>query len=101
MTQALLLLAVLGPCLAALYGYIPSLGGSFRCDDPTIQFPYTGDTITTKQLLLGVLLPVAGLLFLTELFHVQRAGWRKVTAAAAAAMGSIFLRWQQWYFSRF
>ena len=52
------LFSVLVPLLACYYNLIPPMGGSFRCDDPSIQFPYQGDTVSNKILLSMVLLPL-------------------------------------------
>ena len=88
----LLLLAVLAPCLASLYGLIPPVGGTFRCEDPAIQLPYSGDTVSVKLLLTGVLLPVALLVFLTEASLLSCTGLRQRAQRAASLTGAVFLR---------
>ena len=67
MSRLLTLCAVLGPCLAFLYNVIPPVHGSFRCSDPSISFPYTGDTVSTKLLLCGTIFPVLLLVLLKKL----------------------------------
>ena len=56
--QLLSIFSVLVPLLACYSKLIPPMTGSFRCDDPSIQFPYQGDTVSTKILLSMVLLPL-------------------------------------------
>jgi len=87
-------LAVLSPCLAILHGWlVPSIRGSFSCNDTSIQFSYTGDTVSTKLLLCATLFPVLILLLLVEACNLPRLGWSRVTALAASNAGSIFLRY--------
>ena len=86
-------LAVLTPCLAILHGWlVPSIRGSFSCNDTSIQFSYTGDTVSTKLLLCATLFPVLVLLLLVEASNLPRLGWSRVTGLAASNAGSIFLR---------
>jgi len=90
-----LLLAVLGPFLVSMYGLIPPVQGTFRCEDPSIQFPFSGETVSTKLLLTSVLLPIALLVFLTEVVHVPRnQSQRDVLAKAGKATGKVF--WRYW-----
>jgi len=87
-------LAVLTPCLAILHGWlVPSIRGSFSCNDTSIQFSYTGDTVSTKLLLSATLFPVLLLLLLVEASNLPRLGWSRLTALAASNAGSIFLRY--------
>jgi len=87
-------LAVLSPCLAILHGWlVPSIRGSFSCNDTSIQFSYTGDTVSTKLLLCATLFPVLLLLLLVEASNLPRLGWSRVTGLAASNAGSIFLRY--------
>ena len=39
-------------------GAIPPYNGSFRCDDPAIQFPYKGNTISTGVLMFIIFGPI-------------------------------------------
>merc|ERR1711971_960092 len=65
--DTILYITVLTPCLAILHGWlVPSIRGSFSCNDTSIQFSYTGDTVSTKLLLSATLFPVLLLLLLVE-----------------------------------
>jgi len=87
-------LSVLAPCLALLWGLIPPIQGSFHCSDPSIQFPYHGDTVSKKLLISGVILPVFFLILLTEVFHVPwNQGLRTVITTTATVTGKVFLRY--------
>jgi hypothetical protein len=53
-----IIIAVFAPILASLYGQIPPVAGTFRCDDPSIQFPYQGDTVSATLLFQAILIPI-------------------------------------------
>ena len=53
-----IIIAVFAPILALLYGKIPPVAGTFRCDDPSIQFEYQGDTVSAELLFQAILLPI-------------------------------------------
>ena len=50
---------VLLPLLAAVFGFIPPYGGNFNCEDTSILYPYTGDTIKTRIMVMLIIFPVA------------------------------------------
>lgn len=86
-------LAVLIPILAIVHGWlVPSIRGSFSCNDTSIQFSYIGDTVSTKLLLSTTLFPILLLLLIVEACNLPRLGWSRVTALATSNAGSIFLR---------
>lgn len=88
----LLYISVLVPLLACYANLIPPMGGSFHCDDPSIQFQYQGDTVSTKILLSMVLLPLLFIVFPVEVFHVPHMGALAVCKRAAVATGQVFVR---------
>lgn len=64
----------------------PSSSSGFYCDDPTIVFAYSGDTVSTYMLFLGMLLPTLLVIVLTEfawlpkgenLSDTMKVAWRK------------------------
>merc|ERR1719153_2003778 len=65
----LLCCSVLIPFVAARLGLIPPYGGTFHCSDPSLEFPYTGDTVSIKILVILITVPVAVLIFTSELSH--------------------------------
>jgi len=92
--DTILYFTVLIPILAILHGWlVPSIRGSFSCNDPSIQFSYTGDTVSTKLLLCATLFLVLVLLLLVEAGNLPRLGWSRATGLAASKAGSIFLRY--------
>ena len=51
--------SVLIPFVAARLGLIPPYGGTFHCSDPSLEFPYTGDTVSIKILVTLITVPIA------------------------------------------
>ena len=49
---------VFGAFLASYHGLVPPARGTFRCDDPSLQHKYQGDTVPTKILILFILVPI-------------------------------------------
>jgi len=74
-------------------GAIPPYNGSFRCDDPAIQFPYKGNTISTGVLMFIIFLPIIFLIFNTELFHSIGFGLFSALKYSASSTCSIFIRY--------
>jgi len=89
----ILYISVLVPLLAAVFGFIPPYGGHFHCEDTSIKFPYTGDTVSTKLLILLITLFVLVLVFCTELFHSPRPGLFSTFSFTVSSTCSIFTRY--------
>ena len=53
--DVLLYISVLSLVLACHTNLIPPIGGSFSCTDNSIEFTYNGDTVSTKVLLVMVI----------------------------------------------
>jgi len=67
-----LFLTVLLPVLVYKFLEIPPLGGSWNCQDKAIRFPHNDDSVSTKVLLIGILVPIFFIVLVTECVH--RAG---------------------------
>jgi len=90
--DTVLYISVLLSVLACYKNIIPPMGGTFRCSDPSIQYPYQGDTVPTKILLSMVILPVLVIVFLTELPHAQEVTVVASCKKAAVTTGLVFVR---------
>ena len=98
------------PILTLLYGKIPPVAGTFRCDDPSIRFEYQGDTVSAKLLFQAILLPiilVVGLLtnfisikegasllqvFVTEAFILHSTGSQATYKEAVKMTAFVYFR---------
>jgi len=88
----LLYLSVLLSVVVCYSNLAPPSGGYFQCDDKSIMFPYQGDTVSTKILLIMVFLPFILIVFATELFQAYEKVLLTGIKIAAATTGQVFLR---------
>jgi len=70
----LLFVSAIGVYFCSHYGLIPPAKGTFRCDDSSLRYTYTGDSVSTKVLLFFCLVPIIFIILLTELFHGPKEG---------------------------
>lgn len=68
------------------------MGGSFHCEDPSIRYPYQGDTVSTKSLLCIVIILVNIIVFTTEIFQHPEIEFITVCKKATMITVHIFLR---------
>jgi len=87
------LISILAPILASLYGLIPPVRGTFRCDDPSIQFQYQGDTISAKLLFQAILIPIIFIIFITEVSVLPTMGYLRMCKSAALSTACIYFRY--------
>lgn len=91
--DSILCCSVLIPLVAARLGLIPPYGGSFHCNDLSLQFPYIGDTIRIRTLVILITIPLAVLIFLTEVSHSSCGSVVKTLILAAKRTAKLFGRY--------
>ncbi|CAH0401117.1 unnamed protein product [Chilo suppressalis] len=64
-------------------GVIPCYRAGFFCNDPSLSFPYRGDTVSTVVLVVTIFLAPLIVILITELiFHDQEYSFRDMTIAS-------------------
>jgi len=88
-----LVFAVLVPVLLYKLVEIPPLGGTWNCEDQSIRFKYVGDSVSTKLLLLGILVPITLIIFITECLHKAGHGVLPMLKSSLITTSTIYTKY--------